>query len=391
MKKPEGAHAVLSASGAERWLECPGSIRLCEGMPNISSEYAKEGTCAHQLCDEMLLSGGDAKSALGRIITVDGSSFEVGEEMVDAVQIYLDFVREEVKKGGPGTTLTVEHKFRLDWLHPGLFGRNDAMVGQPFGKLTVVDFKYGAGYAVEVENNPQLSYYGVGAAHGDAYEEVELVIVQPRAIHRDGPIRKFSLTIDELNDWAKNVLLPGAIAAEKPDAPLKMGSYCQFCNALAVCPLPKERAMTVAASVFAPVPVSPPDPETMDYTMLRKALDVSSIVEAWFKACHSHARALLEQKKATPEELGYKLVEGRATRKWADDARAKSWLEGILGGDAYVVKMVSPAQAEKLLKKDAKPALEGMVATTRGVQMVPVSDKRPAIEGAGEVFEEVEL
>lgn len=386
---PKPTHSILGASGASRWLSCPGSVRLSKGMPNISSDYAKEGVAAHELGEMCLRTKKNAADHLGSVITVQGSAYEVTEEMAEAVQLYLDTVRADLDSI-TGADLRIEHKFHLDWLYPGLYGTNDCLVGEPFGILRVYDFKYGAGVAIDAEDNVQTMYYGLGAAKGDAYEEVELVIVQPRATHSQGPVRRCRMTIDELFRWGNEVLLPGAKATEDKDAPYNMGDHCRFCPALAVCPLPKERAMTVAASVFAPVPVSPPDPETLDYAVLRKALDVSSIVEAWFKACHAHARALLETKKATPEELGYKLVEGRATRKWADEAKAKGWLEGVLGGDAYVVKFVSPAQAEKLLKKDAKPALEGMVATTRGVQMVPVSDKRPAIEGAGDVFEAVE-
>lgn len=384
------AHSILGASGAYRWLVCPGSIRLSKGMPNISSDYAKEGTAAHELAEMCLRGKKNAADFIGSVITVQGTAYEVTEEMSDAVQVFLDTIRADMKSI-KGAILEVEHKFHLDWLYPGLYGTNDALVGEPFGVLRVFDYKHGAGVAVDAEDNAQTMYYGLGAAKGQGYEEVELVIVQPRAPHKEGSVRRCRMTIDELERWGREVLLPGAKATEDPDAPLALGDHCQFCPALAACPLPRERAMTVAASVFTPVPTSPKSPESMSSEELRKILDVAGLVETWFAACRTHARALLEQKKVTADELGYKLVEGRASRKWSDEDKAKSWLQGVLGEEAYVVKMVSPAQAEKLLKKDGKKALEGMVSVTRGVQMVPLSDKRPMIEGAAEVFEEVEI
>lgn len=383
-------HAILSASASHRWLTCPGSIRMSVGMPRSSSSYAMEGTAAHKLADQKLRDGGDALEALGDVIQVEGAAFPVTEEMAVAVQVYLDLVRKEMKLAGKGAELMVENKFKLDWLYPGLYGTNDAMICQPFGKATIIDFKFGSGVAVEVKDNPQLLYYGLGGTYKGGYEEVEIVVCQPRAIHRDGPVRRQLLTIDELTAWGKDVLLPGAIAAEKPDAPLTISSECWFCPALAVCPEQKAKAYAVAKSVFAEVPVSPVAPEAMTYEEMKKVLDVADMLESWLKSVRSHARILLEQGKASSGELGYKLVTGRATRSWKSEEEAKAWLESIVGNEAYITKLVSVAQAEKVLKGDGKKALEEMVEVVRGVQMVPVSDKREEITGNLMMLEAVE-
>lgn len=371
-------HSKLGASSAHRWLSCPGSVRLSVGIPRTSSVYADEGTAAHELAETCLRSGIPAAHHIGTRITVGETAFEVSEEMAAAVQVYLDTVSADftATKGG---TMAVESRFHLDWLYDGLFGTNDAMVGEPFGVLRVYDYKHGAGYAVEAEDNCQMMYYALGAAHGDAYEEVELVIVQPRASHPDGPVRRCRMPIDQLNRWAQEVLLPGAIATEADDAPVHAGSHCKFCPARAICPAQKELAMSVAKEVFADKPKALPAPTALAITDLKRILDASEMIESWLGACRDYAKTMLETGQATPDMIGYKLVAGRASRKWTDEADAEKWLVTILDQEAYTKKLLSPSQAEKLLKGAAKKALEPLVTITRGSQLAPASDKREAL------------
>lgn len=219
MAKRTSQHAVLSASSSHRWLACPGSINMCKGIPPTTSSYADEGTAAHALAEICLGNKVDkAATYVGRPMYTDGKGKEyiVTSEMAEAVQVYLDTIRQDMLDLGGGE-LFIERKFQLDWLYEGMFGRNDAMVAEPFGILRVYDYKHGAGVAVEVENNPQLMYYGLGAVRDEkvagAYEEIELVVIQPRAIHPDGPVRRCRMSVDILLEWGRTVLLPGAIAA----------------------------------------------------------------------------------------------------------------------------------------------------------------------------------
>jgi len=382
-------HAVLSASGAHRWLACPGSIRLCEGLPKTSSTYAEEGTAAHAVAELCLRTDQQAADRIGTIVTVNGTPWTVTEEMAEAVQVYLDVVRGEYKTAGDTADMWIERKFRLDWLYPNLFGTNDAAVGDDaFGILKVFDYKHGAGVPVEVENNPQLMYYALGAAKGSGYDEVELVVVQPRAVHPGGPVRRWTISTEDLMTWGEEVLLPGAKATEALDAPLCVGEHCRFCQALAICPEQKNQTLAVAKQAFQKR--SLPAPDALTVPELRKILDVSDMIEAWLGACRAHVRALLDNGMTTPEESGYKLVAGRKTRSWLDEAKAEEWLTAILDEEAYVPrKLVSPAQAEKVLKgAEAKKAIVELTQETRGTQMVPLSDKREALTPAAIAFGE---
>lgn len=384
-------HAVLSASASHRWLSCPGSVQLSAGQPRIGSVYAAEGTAAHDLASRCLLTFKQAEDFLGTSIRVDNQTFEVDENMVDAVQTYLDVVREDLLKAGPQADLMVEHKFHLDHLYDGLFGTNDALISQPFGTLQVYDYKHGKGVAVEVTDNPQLMYYALGAMKEGIYEEVELIIVQPRAAHPDGVVRRQMMSIKELVRWGDEVLVPGVKATENPQAPLHPGDHCKFCPALAVCPAQRERAMDIAREVFSPVPQPPREPVSIPPKELRRILAASGVIESWLNACREHVKFLLESGQVTPEEIGYKIVTGRASRAWIYPERVESFLSSM-DIDPFTHKLKSPARAEKELgTKEAKAALEDLVLTSRGTQLAPLSDSREPMSPAIAVFGEVDV
>ena len=266
------------------------------------------------------------------------------------------------------------------------------MIGDDvFGVLKVFDYKHGAGVPVEVESNPQLLYYALGAVKDSGYDMVELVIVQPRAIHPDGPVRRWTISVKDLMEWAEKVLLPGAKVTELHDAPLNAGEHCRFCPALPTCPAQKALALSVAKTVFDDKPKAPPAPEALTTTELRKVLDVSDLIEAWLKACREHVRNLLEEGTVESMEVGYKLVPGRMSRSWTDEEKAREWLEAMLDDEAYTKPaLISPAQAEKKLTGAvAKKAIKEMVCeTVGGFQLVPLSDKREEIKPAILAFRE---
>ena len=391
----EKSHSILGASSSHRWLPCPGSIRLSEGLPNTTSEYAAEGTAAHELGHMCLMDDTNALDHLGEVIKVNEQfSFPVTEEMAEAVQVYLDTVRADYAVVGKSAELRFEHQFRLDWLREGLYGTNDALVGEPFGVLRVYDYKHGRGVAVDVSDNSQLMYYGLGASHGDAYEEVELVIVQPRGHHPDGPVRRCRMPIDQLTKWGSEVLLPGAQATEDPNAKVVAGEHCKFCPALGVCRVQQDSAIEVVKDAFSSYTAAPPSPEVMTLAELQRVLDKQTMVEGWMNACRAYARSLLDSGKVTPNELGYKLVEGRSSRDWKNPEEAAGALEMLVGEDAYVPKkLVSPAQAEKILKgAEGKKLLAPLISRSPGKpQLAPLNDDRAAIQPAIEAFTEVVL
>lgn len=377
------AHAALGASSCYRWSACPGSVRLSAGIESKSSSYAEEGTAAHQLAEICLRNGQDPIEWVDRKLPAKYGSVYVTGEMADAVAVYTDYVRPFILAGDE---VQIEHRFDLSSLGVGvpMFGTADCVIYRPqLRKLIVPDYKHGAGLAVEAEGNPQLRYYGLGAmlAMPDKpIDSVEVVVVQPRAFHPAGPIRSETLDPFDLTLWSGE-LIEAAKATTQPDAPLSAGDHCRWCPAHPICPAQQSRALAVLESDFDAITV-PPAPETLSAERIGHILQAADGVEAWLKAVRAHAYRLACDGNPPP---GFKLVEGRpGNRAWADedDAALALTIAGVGEEALYTRKLVSVAQAEKLLGKAAAKELAGYVTRKPGVPtLVPESDKRPAIEG----------
>lgn len=361
------AHSKIGASSMYRWSKCPGSVRLSQGIESVSSKYAEEGTRAHEIASEWLLLG----SPPDRIIGEDSEGME-------AVQTYVEFVQETAK----GAELFVERRFDLSKLHPGLFGTADAVVYQRRTKrLLVIDYKHGSGVAVEVTKNPQLLYYGLGAMlsfPNFQVETVELVIVQPRCDHSEGPIRRWEIPSWDLLEFSAD-LIDFAKATEKPDAPIVPGNHCRFCPAAGICPGMHEKAITLAKEEFR---------SDLSYDP-KKLAEVLSWVPALKEWCNAVTEFAYREASSGRIPPGFKLVDKRATRKWIGDEAASEFLRGKLKmspDDIYERSLRSPAQIEKLLPKADKAKIaEVVVAVSSGTTLVPETSKRPAARSRAEL------
>lgn len=368
-------HSKIGASSMHRWSQCPGSVRLCADMPGTTSSYAEEGSDAHHYAALCLGSGaGPTIDDIGKMLKRGPRSFKVTREMFDAVKTYCDtlwLICNPVNDD----KLHVETKFDLSEVHPGLFGTADAVIWQPKTKtLIVCDFKYGAGVAIGVDNNPQLMYYGLGAllAHNYPAEKVKFVIVQPRCDHPDGVVRAWEIPSIDIIDFQAD-LKQYALATEKPDAPLVPGDHCKFCPAARVCPALARRSQAIAKTEFSPV--VPYDPKE-----LALALDSLPVVEARVKAIREFAYTEAEQGRCPP---GYKLVAKRPTRKWRSEGDVVEFLQDMAIPDELIFEprsVRSPAQLEKE-KAIGKGTLdEFIVSESSGHTLVHESDKRPAVK-----------
>lgn len=388
------AHASLGASAAYRWSACPGSVRLSAEVDGESGStvYAREGTAAHELCEMCLNSGRDAIEFIDREI----GEFTVDEEMAEAVQVYLDAVRA-VKDNS--ALMMVEKKFSLDALLAGtalqglMFGTNDCCVvtrhpelpGQD--RLYVYDYKHGRGVAVEVKGNLQLRYYALGASLALSHHpiaDIEIVIVQPRARHPDGPVRRETVTPYELVEWSAD-LVEAAERTLQPDAPLIAGEHCGWCPAQGFCPAARDASLAVAKMQFQPLPeqdpiIVPPAPETLTPEQIGRILDKAEVVKDWIEAVKADAHLRLDRGIKIP---GWKLVQKRATRKWASDDETTAASLDLMGLDIdqiYVSKIRTVAQVEKSLPKGQRAALEALyVKESSGTTIAREGDSRAAL------------
>lgn len=236
-------HAKFSASGSKRWLACPGSIQLAEGLPKEpDSPYAAEGTRAHE-CLEFLLNVGPGEQLGGEAaLRADGYPMQMVVHAAAAAR----WIWRQMPKG---SELLAETRVHLDFVHEGMFGTTDAMIVDEFGELHVIDLKYGAGVAVDAENNTQGLYYGLGAAYpyDFNFERIRITILQPRAFHRLGPIRSWVVSPEYLKSWIAH-FRAGVDRALAPNPPLVPGAHCRWCPAERVCPKVGNRSGNGAAA-----------------------------------------------------------------------------------------------------------------------------------------------
>jgi hypothetical protein len=374
-------HSHIGASSCHRWFECPGSVNMCADIPNRETIYARTGTAAHKLAEVCLKEMTHPSIYLGRIVHED---IVVDEEMIDAVEVYLGAIQEDamghfgpdlLTPGKLSEYLLIEQSFHLTEIHKDLYGTNDACLILPFEKIYVYDLKYGEGYAVEVQNNKQLMYYGLGAlADNPDIDDVELVIVQPRAFHPHGVVRRWQVTRAQLTKFAQE-LQQKVKETEQKNAPLKSGEWCRFCPAMAQCPALHAQSMELAKADFTKT-TAPVLPEVKALTadQMANILQKADILEDWLHDIKAYAYELLTRGVAVP---GFKLVRKKANRKWENEELAGKALEAQAGKAVWDTYLKSPAQMEKLVGKNL--VAEFAISPDNGTTIAKEADRREAV------------
>lgn len=233
------SHARLSASASERWLNCPGSVNLCEKLPDSTSAFAEEGTRAHALAEEILT--GYLKGKSLDLIYDELLKKNIDREMLNFVKIYVehctDLISTSKLKYKEDYEAHIEEMVYFDKYVDGGFGTIDFLLIEP-DKLTVRDLKYGKGVPVDSYNNSQLILYALGAIDMFdflyEFKEVSIGIVQPR-------LNNISITdykIEDILNFGEEYKIK-AQETNLPNAKIVPGKWCKFCKARAIC---KKRA-----------------------------------------------------------------------------------------------------------------------------------------------------
>jgi hypothetical protein len=425
-------HSLLSASGAERWINCHGSVLFSMQMPEEdSSEAAREGTAAHEMSQDCLEHKRDAIEWIDRVI--DG--FLVDDEWAEAVQEYLDVCRQFM---GSGWQWWVERKVSLEPLGLPTMEVQDPETGswsrQPVdmfgtadfiafhaetGMLVIVDLKFGKGIVVEVENNAQERYYAVGVLlslpPGTVVKNVYMVIVQPR-IPYGTHVKTADIDVLELSEWATG-LMAHAQAALDPNAPLRAGEWCRFCRCRVVCPALAETALSIAQEEFGEIiegdalfsaPVAPPAVQGLSVARRAFILNHAGTLRAFLTAVEEDSTNQVRLGRMNVP--GWRLGATRSRTTWAvaDESALAVKLVNVLGLSEEKIwrkKLLTPTQARDELKrllradkvkpKEAEDIARGLIAKyavtgSTGYRLVPEADSREDGAMAGSEFDLLE-
>jgi hypothetical protein len=218
----EGLHSDLGPSSSDRWMGCPGSVLATKGMKG-QSEYAAEGTAAHELSLWAREQNKPTSAWKGKTIVVGDYPFKVGKAMIEGVQTFVD--QCDWIKGDAYYEKMVHYEY---WV-PGGFGTSDDIRIED-GLCTITDLKFGTGQKVFAKDNSQLKLYALGTAVSLSwlyeFDHFRLSISQPRLRH----FEDFEISIGHLMQWAWDIVRPAAKLAMTPGAPIVAGSWCKFCK-----------------------------------------------------------------------------------------------------------------------------------------------------------------
>ncbi len=362
-----GKHAILSASGSHRWLNCTPSARLELEFDDTGSEAAKEGTAAHALCEHKL------KKALRMRSKRPVSDYD-SDEMEECTDAYVDFVLEQydaAKQMCADPMVLIEQRLDFSQYVPDGFGTGDCVIiGDR--RLHIVDFKYGMGVLVEAENNPQMKLYALGAlnVYDGIYDisEVSMTIFQPRREN----VSTWTIPTEELQDWAENELKPKAAMAFSGEGEYVPGEWCTFCRAAIRCRARALEKLKLAQSEFRLPPL-------LTDAEIEEILTILPDLTRWANEITAYATdAAVNHGK---EWEGFKVVEGRSVRKYRDEASVAEAAVNAGFTDIYRRSLIPLTEMQKLMGKTKfEEILGSLIYKPPGKPtLVPVTDKRTAM------------
>ena len=360
---------IVGGSTAKRVINCPGSVALVAQMPpKPSSVYADTGTLLHNVIADVL----DGKATPQDFLGAVHADVALDQDLIDRKLMPALAALNEID---PDRQMEYETEVVVGFgdLLPGVFGSAD-IVGRIGNTAYIVDWKFGDGVVVDVEENPQLMFYAAAAMRTEAAKwafdgatKVELVIVQP-------PYVKRWVTTPRRIQLFEKELMQAVKLAQRPDAPLAQGDWCRWCAGKAICPLMTGAADRARMSAL----------QTLNIEDVSEYLGLADQLEGWIKEVRALAMQTLEAGLPVP---GYKLVPKRATRQWVDENKALDAMRdmGLDAKELTELTILSPAKAEKVLKKYklALPA-DHVVSVSSGNTLAPEDDPRPAVMQIGQ-------
>lgn len=374
----EKAHAILSASGSKRWLACTPSAKLELDFQEEKSVYAEEGTLAHEIGELMLSLHLKliTKQAYTRKLNKLKTNRFYSKEMEDYLKVYVDYCIEEINEAyarSKDAVILLEQRLDFSNYVPDAFGTGDLVIISD-SILEIIDLKYGKGVAVDATANTQMMLYALGALNQfDCLYDIEklrMTIVQPRL----DSISTDEVSVETLVEWAERYVKPRAEMAISGEGQFYVGEHCRFCRARYTCRARAEENLKLTRFDFK-------SPALLADEEISEILSGVDDLQKWASDIYSYA---LEQAENHNKKWpGYKLVEGRSSRKYKDENLVAETLvaAGIEEDKLYNKSLLTITAMEKTLgKKQFTELLGELIIKPMGKPtLVSEMDKRPEL------------
>jgi len=374
------AHSPLGASGASRWMKCPGSVSLSRGVEDDEDDtFSAPGQAAHSLGELCLKTGQDAWEYVGKPMMHDGGAVPVDVEMANAVQVYLDVVRKQHPDRHQGNTW-IERQFHCPTIHKLFYGTTDFIYYDEANRtLHVRDYKHGAGIIIEVPWNAQTMYYACGVLEDlDLWSKVDTVVLhicQPRGFHTMGPNREWSISTEDLAKWCDETLIPAMNKAEV-SRETQSGEHCRFC------PVRGSACPQILADIdelegMMEVLDKKGGADKLNNEQLARIRNLTAVAKIADKAAERTMYARINGGESIP---GWKMVKARSNREFKPGGEGAAKKQ--FGDDAYTEpKLKSPAQIDDLPQGEAFTA-RWAFKPDAGMTVVKSDDARPVMDGS---------
>ncbi|MBR2282083.1 MAG: DUF2800 domain-containing protein [Spirochaetales bacterium] len=375
---PGAKHAILSPSASHIWLRCTRAPRMCEDLPDQQTDYARQGTQAHSLCQYKL------EKALGYDVRDPREELDLlDEEMESCSDDYVQFVMQllsEMRQTCSDPVILIEQRLDFSEWVPDGFGYGDCILVAD-GAIHVIDFKYGEGVLVDARENSQMMCYALGAINllDNLYDisSVSMTIFQPRREN----VSTWTQDKFELLGWADTVLKPAADLAYKGEGTFCAGEHCRFCRARATCRARAEYNLELARYDFAM-------PDTLEDDEISAILSKIDSLTSWAADIREYA---LSQALSGKHFEGFKVVNGRSVRRYTSETDVAKAVTDA-GFDPYERSILGITAMTKLLGKRRFEEILGqfVIKAPGKPTLVPESDKRQAANSAKNDFSETE-
>ena len=375
---PGTDHAILSPSASNIWLRCTRAPRMCETIPDQQTDYARQGTQAHTLCQYKL------EKALGYEVKDPRAELDLlDEEMESCSDDYVQFVMQlltDMRQTCSDPVILIEQRLDFsEWVTEG-FGYGDCILVAD-GAMHVIDFKYGEGVLVDARDNSQMMCYALGAINllDNLYDisSVSMTIFQPRREN----VSTWTQDKFELFGWADSVLKPAADLAYKGEGTFCAGEHCRFCRARATCRARAEYNLELARYDFAM-------PDTLEDDEISAILSKIDSLTSWAADIREYA---LTQALSGKHFEGFKVVNGRSVRKYTSETDVAKAVSDA-GFDPFERSILGITAMTKLLGKRRFEEILGqfVIKAPGKPTLVPESDKRMPTSSAKDDFSETE-